>query len=159
MKTLVLLSIFFCLGFSIQAQQQNQSYGLLNYQNGDFFQNGQRIKMAEVIRITAINEEAQDLAKKARKNRNLSLMTAYPGYFMIGWGLGGLLSGAPVEWGWVGAGTGLAVGSFFFDAAFDRNARLTTELFNTSIRSSAQKNKLELALGIQRNGLGVSINF
>lgn len=159
MKSIFTLILIICLSLHLQAQDQPIDRSFLTFGNGDFFQNGQQVKMAEVIRITAINDEAQALAKKARRKRNLALVTGYPGYFAIGWGLGGLLSGAPVEWEWVGIGTGLVVGSFFLDAAFDRNARLATEVFNATTPFSSQKIPLVLAFGVQRNGLGFSLNF
>lgn len=159
MKLLQTIILLFSLSLPLHAQDQPSDHSILTYGNGEFFQHGNKVKMAEVIRITAVNEEARALAKKARRQRNLALMTGYPGYFAIGWGLGGMLSGAPVEWEWVGLGTGLVVGSFFLDAAFDRNARLSTEVFNATTPFSSQKIQMELAFGVQRNGLGFSLSF
>ncbi len=150
----------FGLGISLQAQQSSNPYeGMLSFGSGQFFQNGKRVRMAEVIQITKVNQEANDLVRKARTNQIMSSVMAYPGSFAIGWGLGGALAGAPIEWGWVGAGVGLVGVGILFQSAYSKNAQLSTEIYNAGMPYASGRKPMELAFGVQRNGLGLSLNF
>ncbi|SNS48504.1 hypothetical protein SAMN06295967_110139 [Belliella buryatensis] len=160
MKKVILLVLTLGLGISLQAQQSSNPYeGMLSFGSGQFFQNGKRLKMAEVIQLTKVNEEANNLARKARTNQIMSGVMAYPGSFAIGWGLGGALAGAPIEWGWVGAGAGLIGAGILFQVAYSKNAQLVTEVYNANMPYASNYRPLQLAFGVQRNGLGLSLNF
>lgn len=160
MKKILLLLVTLVFAFSVQAQQTaGYTEGLLSFGNGEFFQNGMRIKMADAIRITQVNEEANELVRKARTNKVVGDIMGYSGSFAIGWGIGGAIAGAPIEWGWIGAGAGLIGLDLLFQNSFSKKAQLATEVFNANMPYGSMKTPVELAIGVQKNGFGLALNF
>ncbi|WP_291777107.1 hypothetical protein [Cecembia sp.] len=155
LTTILLIAVF----FSLKAQQQNPYENTLSFGSGEFFQNGQRLRMKEVLEITKVNDEAYSLVKKARTNKTMAGVFTYPGSFAIGYGFGGALAGGSIEWGWVGAGAGLLTGGVLFALAYNKKAQLATEAYNAGRPYANQGAKQEWSFGMQRNGLGLSLKF
>lgn len=160
MKRILLLIVTLSLSISAYSQYvSGHSERALNFERSEFFQNGMRINMSEVIRITQVNDEANSLVRKAKTNKIVGDILGYPGYFAIGWGIGGVVAGGSVDWNWIGAGAGLIGLDFLFQNFYRKKAKLATEVFNANMSYTPSKKSTELSLGLQKNGFGLALNF
>ncbi|UJP64101.1 hypothetical protein [Mongoliitalea daihaiensis] len=159
MRKLLLLSI--CLiAFIFQAQAQIPS-DRISFGQGNFFLNGGFITFKQAREIMSVDPEASLLMKRARTNKTWSSVLSYPGYFLLGWGIGGLLGSVPFSETapFLGIGAGLVAGSLLLDAGFIKNSDLAVNVYNSSIPMGSKPLDFQLLAGMTSTGVGLKITF
>lgn len=154
--------LFVILSVALGGQVFAQSYGdRLSFGQGNFFLNNSYISFQQAREIVSVNEEASQYLKKARANRTWANVLSYPGYFVAGWGIGGLLGGLPFsETGpYLGAGLVLIGGSLLLDMGFSKNAELGVQVYNSSQFSGANRSDVKLHAGLTSSGVGLRLSF
>lgn len=159
MKKILFLIMLF-LAFNAETKAQFSS-DRMSFGQGNFFLNGSYISFQQAREIMRVNEEASQYMKRARANRTWSNILSYPGYFVIGWGIGGFLGGVPFSDSapYLGIGAGLIAGSVLLDLGFSKNADLAVNLFNTSMPTGHKSTDVQLLAGFTSSGIGLKLAF
>lgn len=157
-KIFMLVLISFALQAPTHAQFANDQ---ISFGQGNFFLNGTYISFKDARNYMSVNEEASLYMKKARANRTWSNVLSYPGYFVLGWGIGGLLGGVPFSdtAAYLGVGAGLIAGSVLCDLGFNKNANLAVTIWNTSMPRGHRPTDVQLHAGFTSTGIGLKLAF
>jgi hypothetical protein len=125
-----------------------------------YTQNGQLLRMGQMVKIMKPNEEAFKLVKKARTNNTVAGIFGGAGGALIGWPLGTALGGGDPEWGMAAIGAGLIVVGIPFATAANKNAKQAVALYNASLNSNTSSNfEPQFQLISSSNGIGISMTF
>ncbi len=126
----------------------------------EFYQDGQRVKLKELVRIIDTNDEARSLMKMAQSEKVISSIIGYGGGFMMGYSLGSWVNRGELRWSVLGVGAGLALVSIPVSrGAYDKALR-AVGIYDDALESSVfRKKKPELGLIVSGNGIGVAIAF
>lgn len=156
LTTLFLLTVMTC-SLNAQTIDMKKSFGA--YQ---FFQNGEKLKVSEVVNRMESNSEAFELMKSAQVNNAIGQTIAFAGGFMVGWSIGGALGSESegINWSLFGIGAGLAVISIPFSANFNKKAQEAVYIYNTHLDSSSFRSPvLQFKLEATVNKVGIVISF
>lgn len=108
---------------------KNSALGTLKY-----FRSERRLDIPEVSNYLQSNPEAYKYFKKSRTANTLSVIFGVVGGFFVGWELGNIIQGNPVDWqvmapGLVLSGVGLA-----FDIGSKKSAKRSVHIYNAPYR-------------------------
>ncbi|MFV0606003.1 MAG: hypothetical protein ACK5NK_09205 [Niabella sp.] len=118
-----------------------------------FTQDGQNLKMKQLLSITQNNTAAYGKMKKARSNNTVGTIIGSIGGFMVGYTLGTAISGKP-NWAVAEVGAGLIGVSIPFSVSAVKHAKKGAALYNEGV-SNATANNLQLNVGSTQNGIGL----
>lgn len=124
--TVVLSSIIFCNAQEIEMVKKPLDAP-------EFYQNGQKYKMRELVMIMRFNNKAADHMKKARTNYTFSQIFAFTGAGLVGYPIGTSLGGGDPQWGIAIAGAGIMALSVPFLVATNKNSSKAVELYNDGL--------------------------
>jgi hypothetical protein len=155
MKHFLLIVILFASAFSTHAQHSTDSIEIKRA--GLFFQNGKRLSVKQLVKITETSTEANREMKAARANSDVASLFGFAGGFLIGYPLGAALTGREANWTMAAIGAGLAVVSIPFNSAYKKRALQAVDIYNESLRQTGSRTTMKL--GLASNGLRVKIIF
>lgn len=98
-----------------------------------FFQNGQKLRPGELLKITQINPEAYKEMKKAKSGFDVATIFGSIGGFLIGWPLGTALAGGDPNWALAGIGAGLVVVAIPFNSSYVKHAKNSVRIYNAGL--------------------------
>jgi hypothetical protein len=133
---LIVLSLIKVQAFSQEKTNYKDSIEISeNFWTGiTFYQDNKKLSNRDMYTRMKTNPEAFSFYNKARTNNTLGFIIGFAGGFMIGYELGGLISGKDIQWGIMGAGMGLVGISIPFSSAAMRNFRKAVFSYNAIFR-------------------------
>ena len=158
-----LISFFVLLGFFFYSSAQTTMHDSIITKNVfggyKFYQNGERLKMGQMVSMMETNQEAYQHIKAARKNNIWSSVIGGIGGFMAGWSLGTALAGGDPNWTVAGVGAGLIVVSIPIASKANKEARQAVSIYNRTFRSNTFILRPEIQFTVRNNRIGLVANF
>lgn len=161
MKTILILSLFFISTFTFAQSEMSVKNDFWSGQA--IYQNGEKISIAKAMEIGKNNAEVVEKLSKARTNRTLGNILAYPGSIAFGYTLGLSLNNntnAPEpNWTVGGIGAAMMVGGMVLQGNGNKKLREAVNLYNEIISKKTSSIHPEFSLTYSENGLGLRMNF
>jgi hypothetical protein len=123
-----------------------------------FRQNGQRLKVRDLLEITRSNPSAFQEMRIAKSNYDASMVFGYVGGFLVGWPLGTALGGGKPNWALAAAGGGLILVSLPFSSGFAKHAMKAMAIYNDDLKKSA-RNPVKMNVGFSATGIKLQMKF
>jgi hypothetical protein len=160
MKTVILLSTLLLVIHSQSfAQAKDKSMTMKNgFFGWQFYQNDQKLKMPEVVKMMESNPQASTYIKSARTNNTWSSVIGTIGGFMVGYPLGQAAGGGTANWTLAGIGGGLIVAAIPFSIKANKQAKNAVAAYNEGLKSTSLR-KTEFEFGFTDNGVGLTVHF
>jgi len=156
-KILFLLLLIFCTS-TMGAQQMEMVKKPLDAP--DFYQNGKKYKMGELVLLMKPNYEAVDYMKKARTNYTFSQIFAFTGAGLVGYPIGTSLGGGDPQWAIAIAGGGIMALSIPFLVATNKNSTKAVESYNKGFGKSKNTAFIQsVKLVYTVNGFSLALQF
>jgi len=124
-----------------------------------FIQNGQKLRMGQLVTIMQPNEQAYKQIKSAQSNKTFADILGVIGGFLIGWPIGTAIGGGDPNWAMAGIGAGLIVVSFPLMSKANKWSIAAIESYNQSLKTGSIQKKPELHLAFKGNSIGLSWSF
>ncbi|RIH66283.1 hypothetical protein D1164_05060 [Mariniphaga sediminis] len=124
-----------------------------------FYQNGKKLTMGQLVKTMEGNELAYNEIKKAQSTYTLGAIVSGAGGFMIGYPLGTALAGGDPNWVLAGIGAGLAVVSIPIAKKYNKQSQSAVKLYNEGLKKETGFVKPELYFGSTENGIGFRLYF
>jgi hypothetical protein len=153
----VTLFVFVFLALFSTAYSQSNTEPIEIKKAGTFFQNGKRLSVRQLIKITQSNSEAHKKMTVARANSDVASILGFAGGFLIGYPLGASLTGREANWTLAGIGAGLALVSIPFNSGYRKHAYEAVDLYNQGLRQTGRKAILKL--GLASNAVKLKLAF
>lgn len=126
----------------------------------EFYQNGKKYKMGELIMLMRPNYAAVDYMKKARTNYAFSQIFAFTGAGLVGYPIGTSLGGGDPQWGIAIAGAGIMVLSYPFLVATHKNSKKSVDLYNEGFGKSENTAFIQTVnFAFTGNGFALALQF
>lgn len=154
-KTGIYLLLFCLTATSLFAQ--TPVYNTLRLSKGKVYYNNWPQRHKDLLRITKNNPVAYNAVAKAGTNNAASIVFSAIGGGLIGWQLGNIITGEPVNKYLLGAGVAVIWITIPLDIAYKRNLRRAVNSYNQGVPTASRSKQLEL--GICENGLGLRLKF
>ena len=156
-KTVLSLALVFAAMTYCNAQKIEMEKVFGGYK---FTQNGNLLKMNDLVKTMESNQHAYDLIKKAQSNNAIATIFGGAGGFLVGLPLGAAIGGGDANWTLAGIGAGLIAIGIPISSGVNKNAKQAVELYNSSLNpTSFYPHKPEFNVIANQNGIGLSINF
>ena len=156
MNKLILTFIVVVISTASYSQKINMETSFGGYK---FTQNGETLKLSEVVNIMKSDNNAYELAKSAKSNYVLSQIMGGVGGFMVGWPLGTAIAGGKPNWILAGVGAGIIVVSIPITSSANKKMRKAINLYNSGISSTSYNFRPSFSFISNVNGIGLSISF
>ncbi len=124
-----------------------------------FYQDGKRLNMNQLVNTMKPNEQAYQQIKSAQSTYTLATIIGGAGGFMVGWPIGTALGGGEPNWTMAGIGAGLIVASIPITQSFNKKAKQAVDTYNGVLPTSSFWDRSELKLAMTGNGVGLTLNF
>lgn len=153
---LALCSVF--IGISIcTAQKIEMEKHFAGY---DFYQNGESIKMKQLMKIVENNTSSYELIRKARTEKTFAWILGNSGSALVGFSIGNALGGGNDSWTIAGIGAGLIGVAVPLAISGNKKAKKGVEAYNSSLDTTSQYNfKPTYTLKTNAYGIGLVIRF
>jgi hypothetical protein len=159
-KVIAILSgLIFCL--SMFSQTKNDTITTTKISGGYKFElNNKVLTVPEMMNLIQTNPDALQYMQKAKSSGGVANVLAFAGGACIGWPVGRALAGGEFNWTMIGIGCGLVAVAIPIVNSANKNAKIAVDVYNQGIRKTSQnKNPIELKLGLNQNGVGLTMNF
>ena len=153
--TVLFVGLLF-IGGLVNAQEITIKKGFGGQQ---FYQNGEKLSMAQLVKAMEGHDEAYSEITKARSTYTLGMITGGAGGFMVGYPLGTALAGGDPNWVLAGIGAGLIVVSIPITQKFNKQSQSAVNLYNERLKKDSGYKKPELYFGTTENGIGFKLYF
>lgn len=123
-----------------------------------FRQNGENLKMKDMLEITKSNPTAYAQMKKARNKSTVSSIFGGVGGFLVGYTIGTAIAGKDPNWAVAGVGAGLIGAGIPFSVNAGKYAKRAVSNYNQGLQNLTTKT-LQMEAVIAANGLGIKLTF
>ena len=157
MRTVILIifltitSLTFCYSQRIEVRK---SFGEYKY-----IQNEKQLTMDALSQIMESNKQSKELIKKARNKQITSMILGGVGGALIGWPIGTAIRGGDPIWALAGVGAGIIIIAIPIASSSSKNANKAVDIYNSNLDLSSSSSGSYLKLGINKSGIGISLNF
>lgn len=148
--------LFFCLMASSLFAQTTIDNTLRLYRNKIYYNNWPQ-RHRDLLKITKHNPVAYNAVAKAGTNNAASIVFSAIGGGLIGWQLGNVVTGQPVNKYLLGAGLATIAITIPLDIAYKKNLRRAVNIYNRGVPMADRSTQLDI--GICENGLGLRLKF
>jgi len=148
--------VFNEIATSESADKQQQPIKYLSYDRGRVYQNAAKLKPVQIRSIMAVSSEAFQKYNSGRSLYIVGQVIAYPGYFVLGWGIGTLISGGENGVGFLVSGAaGILVGELI---SFSGNNKIksSVQIYNLKVNNALS---YQINFGLTQTGVGLSMRF
>ena len=153
-----LLGLLFSL--SIFSQVQTDSIQAFKVFGGYRFESkGNILTYGNMLDMMKDNPEAYQFMSKAKSTAGVANALGFAGGFMIGWPIGTALGGGKPNWILAGVGCGLLIITIPIISSSNNNALTAIRKYNSSIKGLSYQNNYDMRLGLNANGLCLSLLF
>ena len=150
---------FFLFSSLISFGQINQDSIFVKKALGSVFvQNNKNLTPKQLLEITAINPEAYQFMKKAKKNFDAGAVFGFIGGALIGWPCGTAMAGGDPEWALAAVGGALVGVSIPFSVAYSKNAKKAVDIYNAGL-TRPELGYLDFKLSLMPGGVGLKLQF
>ena len=126
-------------------------------------QNGNKISIADAIKIAKDNQEIVKKLSSAKTNRTIGSIIAYPGAFAFGYTLGSSFNknnAVKPNWTIGGAGAALMIGGMILEGKGNKQLKSAVDDYNKSIsKDSSSYFEPEISIIYSENGIGLGMKF
>ncbi len=157
--TLFLTVILIFMSFCSFGQNENDSIKIHQSLFTIYSQNGERVRMSRLLKLTKGNPEANALLKKSQSNNFMGNLLGVVGGFILGYQLVAITSNRSDGLTSLAVGAGLSVLSIPFSARAQRQSTKAVRLYNNSLGKTSYYHPAELKLKFIPNGLGLVLKF
>ena len=155
-QKVVAFFLLFCLvSPGLKAQQTNNDP--LIYLRGNVYYHSRPQRHKDLLKITKNNPVAYNAVAKAGTNNAASVVFSVIGGGFIGWQLGNVVMGQPVNKYMLGAGLAAIAITIPLDIGYKKNLRKAVHSYNEGVPLVTRSKQLEL--GLCENGLGLRLKF
>ncbi len=148
----VLVGLSICTAQKIEMEKYFGGY--------EFSQNGESLKMKELMKAVEINSTSFELVKKARTNKTLAWMLGNSGGALVGFSIGQALGGGNGSWTIAGIGAGFIGVAIPIGISGNNKARKGVELYNSSLDTTTQYfQKPTFTFKASGNGIALVVKF
>src|SRR5690554_6812662 len=152
MKKLTVLFVgFLFVGGLVNAQGITIKKGFGGQQ---FYQNGEKLSMAQLVKAMEGHDEAYREITKARSTYTFGMIAGGAGGFMVAYPLGTALAGGDPKWVLAGIGAGLIVVSIPITQKFNKQSQTAVNLYNEGLKKDSGFIRPKLYFGSTENGIG-----
>lgn len=114
---------------SLSALAQSPS---LKTEKGRFYINDEQSTLRDFVGAMKSNQEAYDLALKAKSGYDAGSVVGFIGGFMIGWPIGTAIGGGDPNWGLAAAGAGVLVIAIPIMSSANKKLDQALDIYNTA---------------------------
>ncbi|PPK87356.1 hypothetical protein CLV84_0296 [Neolewinella xylanilytica] len=125
----------------------------------EYTQNGQMLRMGDLVDRMEPETEAYDLMRSARTNLTIAKVLALPAGALIGWSLSAGIADGDTNWKLAAVGGGLIVAMIPFSSAGNRKSRAAVDLHNERLGFRLPDDRPVFALAATKDGLGRTVGF
>ncbi len=149
---IALLAVTFCHAQRIEMQKVSGGY--------KYTQNGNQLKMRDLVKTMESNQQAFEMIKKAQTNQSLASVIGLVGGGLVGWPIGTAIGGGDANWVLAGVGAGLIGVSIPLSSSANKKTKEAVETYNASLGTATfNENKPQWKFVANGNGIGVSLGF
>jgi outer membrane lipoprotein SlyB len=159
MKVVCILSaLVILLHLPAFAQPKNNSITMKNgFFGWQFYQNDEKLKLGEVVKVMESNPQAYTYIKSARTNYTWANIVGSIGGFMLGYTLGTSAGGGNANWTVGGIGGGLVAVAIPLTIRANKQAKEAIVTYNEGSKSTSRK--AQFNFGVTDNGVGLALRF
>ena len=160
MKKLIILFIaIFSFGIVSAQSTTDSTIRMFNTFTGiKFVQNQQEVHRADVYDMLSTNNLSSLYMYKASVNESMSMLLGLGGGFLIGYPLGQKLSGKEPQWEFAGGGILMLLVAAHFNSGYKNNLALAISIYHKQF-SNKPASRLKIEMGLNKNGIGMSMRF
>lgn len=125
---------------------------------GQFYQQDNKVKSAEMLDIMINNQEAYNMMWKARKYNIAGKVFLIAGAAGFGYMIVDFLRTGAINYYALGIGAGVALVSIPLNNEYKNRAKKAVTIYNSGL-SKTTNNNYKLGFGLSQNGFGVRLNF
>ncbi len=122
------------------------------------FADGYKLTPENMKFIMRNNSESLKYLKKVQTSSMISFGLGYIGGFLIGWPIGTAIGGGEPNWYIALVGCGIVATTIPLLNSSNRNLKKAVDCYNREL-PFADKPNVEINLGLNNNGLGISLKF
>lgn len=116
----------------------------LKTEKGRFYIDEERSTLRDFVDVMKTNQEAYDLALKAKSSYDASTAIGFVGGFLIGWPIGTAIGGGDPNWGLAAAGAGVLVIAIPIMSSANKKMDQALDIYNGA--TTPQSGKLDLKI-------------
>ena len=125
-----------------------------------YTQDGENLKMNQLVKTMESNQQAFDLIKKAQSSNTLASVFGFAGGGLVGWPVGTAIGGGDANWVLAGVGAGLIAIAIPISMNANKKANEAVDIYNASLNTTSyQEVKTEFNIIGNAQGVGLSIRF
>lgn len=126
-----------------------------------YVSNGKTLNIQNIESMVMNNTEAYQYVKKAKGSASFANVLSYAGGFLIGWNLGGLISGQEINLPTLGIGCGLIAVAIPIASSAGKKLKTGVGIYNQELKQQSfnEKSNYDLKFGMSANGLALTLNF
>jgi hypothetical protein len=157
----LILCVLFCFISLSTFSQSSDSIQATKISGGYKYElNGNIMNFETMSHMMQNNIEATQLLNKAKGSSGFANVLGYVGGFLVGYPLGTALGGGQANWTLAAIGAGIFVIALPIASSANKNLKQAVDVYNSSLNQTSYKQpEYELKLGINPNGLGLTLNF
>ena len=149
---LIVAAMTFCTAQQIEMEKVFGGY--------KFTQNGELLKMRDLVETMQPNLEAYSLIKKAQTNTTMASVLGFAGGALIGWPIGTAIGGGEPNWVLAGIGVGVIAVTIPISSNANKKMKQAVDIYNASLDVGFyQQYKPNLEIVANQHGLGLSLKF
>jgi hypothetical protein len=148
----VLIGVTFCHAQRIEMSKVSGDY--------KYTQNGNQLKMRDLVKTLESNQQAFEMINKAQTNRSLASVIGFVGGGLVGWPIGTAIGGGDANWVLAGVGAGLIGVSIPIASGANKKTKEAVETYNASLGTTALIwSKPQWKFVANGHGIGLSLGF
>ena len=124
-----------------------------------YTQNDKPLNMTELVSAMKSNQEAYDLAKKAKSNYGVAQILGGVGGFLIGYPLGTAMGGGKPNWPVAGAGAAIVLVAVPISIGANKKMKKAIHLYNSGLTESSYNFRPRYNFIANAKGFGIAISF
>lgn len=154
----ILLIILFLLSNDLSAQDSTALR--YNRNNHKVYQGSKKMSMDDLFRVMKPHPETFEIIESARDYKFFATVIYTLGAAPAGWALGGFLITNEMNWAVMGTGLGLIAVGVPLHIMYLKRTRQAVDSFNGRNDTGFEfRNRFNVSMNLNRNGLGVRLSF